>query len=292
MAESAATAHGKPVVIILTALLASAAMACDPLPVLHGCVLVGLVLLASVQLERELAVALALKQIHLSTTVMDLVGPIAALHVIYLARWARYSTALELLGVVLVSLFMLVLVAALTTDVKIHGWRQGLRDLALSLVLPTLAGAALGSAAIVQAWHTGRPETGAVRLALVLAAAWTGSGVMGALATSPVAGALGCVGGALVVLLGGSLALHQGAPGPAAALGVAVGLGTWAGRLALARLKAWSGLSRWRAPLLEHLRFFQPLCDSLYAGGAMDYVGPLLLALPAAAAVCALVLPR
>lgn len=267
-----------------------ALVAADAQPVLRGAPLVILTVSAAIQICRELAVGLAPRKIYVSTPVTNFVAAIVVTLVLYFARWAKWSVFLELLDVVLLSLFTLVFAAALTTDAKVHGWRQGLRDLGLSLLLPTVIGAAFGCAGLVQAGGAGAPSAaGSFRLALVVAAAWTGSGLAARLergGSGTSVAALVQVAAAAGVTLAGGVGARLLTPGPALALGVAVGLAAWVGRRAFGALQRWCGAERLWCDLPYHLRWLQPLYERLFRGGAVDYTGMLVPVLPVAWLVC------
>lgn len=269
-------------------------LAYDAEPRLRGWPLVLLGLLAAVQMSRELASALSHRQIHPSTPLMSFWAAICFLHMVYFARSRHYSAALELPNTILIALFLLVLVASLTTEARFSGWREGLRDLGLGLSLPGLFGLGLGAAAFLQAGAAHWPTAlGSRLLAAFVAGCWLAEGA------AAVADRLGLpVEGrplrvpatwrglaarvATLTLVGAIASSVLGAPNLewAALAGALAGVATWLARRAVDWLAALCAVDRFHGRLPTQISFFQGAYDRLYEGGLLDYAAGLVLALP------------
>jgi hypothetical protein len=273
---------------VLAALAIAGLLAVDAQPALRGLPLVLLMLAAVIQMGRELAVAAIRRGWHLSTPVMNFWSAIVVLHLIYFSRSASWSAALELTFTVLVALFTLVLVAALTTDYKAHGWLLGLRDVVVSLLVSTLLSLGLGCAAWLQAGsaHLATPD-GSQRLAVLLLAVWAGAGLARLLETRgtddprPPATLPGLLARLLVGAAVAAAALKVG-PAAGAAAGLAAAAAAWVGHKALDALARWCQTPRFLCPLPHQFAALQPLYNRLFDSGVLDYGGGLVAAYPVA----------
>ena len=275
-------------------------LALDAVPVLHGAPLVLIGLMGVVQMGREIGAALARRGVHPSTPMMNFWGSIVFLHVVYFARSAQWSTAIEVANTVLIALFLLVLAAAVTTEAKFQGWRQGVRDLGLALLVPGLFGLAIGAGAVVQAGHEHRATpAGAHLVAVVVAAAWLASAAAALADRAKLAGVerpariaptgLGLVARvvtmALVMAVGCKLTASL--PLATAALAGAVGgLAGWLGHHMVDRLAAICEVDRFHGRLPSYISALQGVYDRFFDGGLLDYAGGLLLVLPGVLLVC------
>jgi hypothetical protein len=224
---------------------------------------------------------------------MNFGAAIVVVHVIYLTRSVVYSAALELVGTVLVALWALILVAAVTTDAKAHGPLAGARDLLLSLILPVIIGFAMSCAAILQAGADHQAtDHGSLRLVVIVAAAWLGA-ALAALADRGTAGkdaparipasfaglcARFVVTPAVLVL--GAAATHTLPMTVALVGGVAGGIGGWLVQQVLDALARWSETDSFRVALPNQFSLLEPLHARFFGAGVLDYGGSLLAVFP------------
>lgn len=258
--------------------------------------------IAAVQVGREIAVALAGRKMQPSTTVVAYTVTIVLVHVGYL-RMAQGQTALlELLGTFVVALFALVLVATVAADAKLHGWPTALRDLGLAMLLGIVVSAGYSFALLLQALpRQAVTVAGSQLVAVVLAAAWLAQAtarnvdklgpaaraagpdrrvratLMGDLAGLVVAAVAVPAGLALVPTAQAIVPLVGGA-----VLGAVIGLAVAVAGHLLDGLARLVDVDSFRGPLPEQTAWLQRLYERLVQGGFPDYVGSLVVVLPAA----------
>lgn len=282
---------------VLGALAVLALVVADRLPALRGAPVIFMVTAAAVQIDRELAGALARTRRYPSAPVMNFLTAIVVLHVAYF-RTPAGSTFLELVNTILLAMLVLVVVAAVSTDVKVHGYAGAFRDLLLSVGISALFGGGLSCALLVQARPAGEvTQPGTLLVALLLAAGWLGLAVGRVVEArgAPEPGYRRCnLAGKLarllvpVVVMGpgylllGATAGAAGATG--AGLGLCVGLGLVLGYQLVRALALRCEVTSFRYNLPRQIEFLQPTYDRLFAGGLTDYVGPLVLVYPLALA--------
>lgn len=263
-------------------------LALDAHPALHHAPLFALVLLAAVQIDRELAHAYASLGRYPSAPSMNFLTAIVVIHLAYFAQPVA-SSLLELMGTIAVAMYTLVLVAAVGTDLKVHGGRPAAGYFVLSVVIPLVIGGGLSAAFYVQSTLGGAPsEAGSRLVALLVGATWLGMAVARLLRRREGAGlAVVLVRVALpaaVVVVGAfllGLATDLGVVRVVAA-GLATGCGTWLGCVAVDSFAGRCKIEsfRWRLP--SHVEFIQPLYNKLFAGGLTDYAAPLAFVMPLA----------
>ncbi|MCC7493615.1 MAG: hypothetical protein IT204_14770 [Fimbriimonadaceae bacterium] len=269
------------------AVLLLALCAADGVPALRGAPLLLVLLAASTQIARELAAAAARREQYLSAPVMEMVCCIVLGHVAYF-RCDLESPFLELVNAVVLSMFTLVLAAAVTTELKERQRGQWLPSLLLALLLPLLVAGGLAGALLLQVAGAGRvTPSGTALVVLLLGAAWLAQGLGAQLDGLPQTaryrrptprGRLVRVVLPAVILAAAGAAGAGGAAysfGALAAAGLLMGLGLVVGQELLVRLAHWSDLDTLRANLPAQVAVCQGFYDRHFAGGATDYMLPL-----------------
>ncbi len=170
-------ARNNPVPALAAAAVILALLLLDLHPALHHAPLLLLVLAGAVQVGRELAHAYAVLGRYPSAPSMNFLTCIVVIHLAYFAQPVA-SSLLELLGTVAVAMYTLVVVAAVSTDLKVHGRRQAVGYMLLSVAIPGVIGGGLSAAFFVESTFGGAPTAAGCRLvALLVAATWLGMAV-------------------------------------------------------------------------------------------------------------------
>jgi hypothetical protein len=281
-------ARNNPVPALAAAAVVLALLVLDLHPALHHAPLILLVLAGAVQIDRELAHAFAAVGRYPSAPSMNFLTVIVVVHLAYFAQPIA-SSLLELVGTVAVAMYTLVVVAAIGSDLKLHGRQQAFGFMLLSLVIPVVIGGGLSCAFYVQSTMGGAPSPqGSLLVALLVAAAWLGMALgrrmLGEGRPATAAGPVRALVPAVVVLAGAfglGLATELGtvrvlATAAAAGIGTALGCSVVDGFAARCKIHSF----RWRLP--SQIDFLQPIYNGLFAGGLTDYAGPLACVMPLA----------
>ncbi len=280
----------EPVPAFAAAVIVALAAA-DAHPALRGAPLLVLTCCAAVQIDRELAHALAPKKLFPAAAVMNLLMPIVLLHAAYFRAGAE-SALLELLACFVLAMYVLVVVAALLADTKINGLLPALRDLALSHLIGLVVGGGLACAMFVQIARW--PEVaapGSALVAVILAAAWLGAGVEAWLRAPAVeapapgrpAADLAAVAVPLVALPAGVLVCSLAGDfsvAHAAVLGLLVGVVGWVGRRGVERLQRFCEVRSFRFTLPHQIAFLQATYERTCRYGLTEYAAWLALVFP------------
>lgn len=264
----------------------------DWMPALHGAPLLFMVLTAAIQIDRELAAALARREVYPSAPVMNFLTAIVVLHIAYF-RSPAGSTFLELVNTVVVAMFTLVVVAAVSAEVKERGLGQTVRHGLLAWAIPLVAGGGLGAALLVQTIFEQRvTPQGSALAAILLAAAWVGLGFGRRADRAREGYPAPTAAGRLVRLLVPAVLVTIGlaSSGLAAELpvaravvvGLGLGLGCLLGYEGVRALAGHCQIDTFRAGLPHQVSSLQPVYNRLFSGGLTDYAAAMIPAWPIA----------